>query len=282
MEAGLLLRAAGGWRPPSARAVAQRPPTLPQPVSQGPRPTWFHLFLFQAKLGSESLHRLLGQQKGCPSTQSTPDRVLLPDVPLKAVWAGRLGSPVLMQRNHWGRPRSARHPGRCGDAPGTLRPLPLTHVPPSQKPHPHHTTRAPEKRPWVPAEPQSLGGPLNLGRRAGPPAHGLLRWASVAGSRRLAAPGWLCPRVQGRQHPSTRPSMDLPRGDPSQRGRQGLGRRSDLQDSLGAPGGPCVQAGPALQSRSQSCLGPALKLEPARTPAHTLQASTLVLWACRQ
>lgn len=152
LEAGLLLRAAGGWRPPSARAVAQRPPTLPQPVSQGPRPTWFHLFLFQAKLGSESLHRLLGQQKGCPSTQSTPDRVLLPDVPLKAVWAGRLGSPVLTQRNHWGRPRSARHPGRCGDAPGTLRPLPLTHVPPSQKPHPHHTTRAPEKRPWVPAE----------------------------------------------------------------------------------------------------------------------------------
>lgn len=137
-------------------------------------------------------------------------------------------------------------------------------------------------RPWVPAEPQSLGGPLNLGRRAGPPAHGLLRWASVAGSRRLAAPGWLCPRVQGRQHPSTHPSMDLPRGDASQRGRQGLGRRSDLQDSLGAPGGPCVQAGPALQSRSQSCLGPALELEPARTPAHTLQASTLVLWACRQ
>lgn len=39
---------------------------------------------------------------------------------------------------------------------------------------------------------------------------------------------------------------------------------------LGAPGGHCVQAGPALQSHSQSCLGPTLELEPAQPPAHTL------------
>lgn len=152
LEAGLFLRAAGGWRPPSARAVARRPPTLPQPISQAPRSMWFHLFLFQAKLGSESLHRLLGQWEGWLSTQSTLDRVLLPGVPTKVAWDGELGSPVLVERNHWGRPCRVWHPGRCGDALGTLRPLPLTHVPPSQKPHPHHTTLAPERRPWVPAE----------------------------------------------------------------------------------------------------------------------------------
>ena len=135
-------------------------------------------------------------------------------------------------------------------------------------------------RPWVPAEPESRGG-LNLGRGAGPPAHRPAGLGQCGSSRRLAPPGWLCPGVQGRQRPSSLPSMDLPRGDASQRKRQGLGRR-DLHDSLD-PGGweplgvTVSRQGPALQSHSQSCLGPTLELEPAQPPAHTLEAGNSTL-----
>lgn len=147
MEAGLPSESC--WRPPSARAVARCPPTLPQPVSRAPRPTWLHLFLpnlgLSPSTGSWASGRA-GPAHNPPWTESSSQVS-----PLRVAWDGELGSRVLMERNHGGRPRRARHPWRCGDAPGTLRPRPPTHVPPSQKPHPHHTTPAPEGRPWTPA-----------------------------------------------------------------------------------------------------------------------------------
>ena len=92
--------------------------------------------------------------------------------------------------------------------------------------------------PWVSAEPQSLGGALNLRGRAGLPGC----WPCPAGPVQQVPGVWLDqdgrnPAFRGASTrkppcPSTLPSGAPPRGDATQKGNRGLERRWDLQDSL--------------------------------------------------